>query len=148
MRGASRLRIPPYYKAFSLTTPLPSLCFVRFCFHLSSFCTLSPYYPIYAAFVQQCTIHVNSFFLHTYLLFLLPRLPKLNIRRCLVFDFEPKTAKIQIPLALAPGPHFWRAPCLLFVWGPGYVPTLTNLQGGTSAYTRRSCTRGRSVGLP
>jgi hypothetical protein len=137
-----RLPSPRHY----LRSPLYAIAFtiVRSCFHvLHAIPILSLLYRVPAT--TSSSTHHTSF---TYSL----AGPKLKIRRHLVFDFGPTTAQTQIPWALAPGAHFWGAPSctpyFLFVWGPGSLLTLINLQGVTSAYTRRRGSRGRSVGLP
>jgi len=77
MREASPLLIPPLYTASSLTTPLPSLSFVRSCFHvLHAIPILSLLYRVPATMYYPL-FFFNNFFLHTsYLLYLLPRRPQ------------------------------------------------------------------------
>ena len=149
---------PHAFLYFRTIRRLPSpLSFVRSCFHLSSLLLSRStcYSHTIPSIPRSCN---NVLFIsttsssthHTSFPYSLAG-PKLNIWRHLVFDFGPTTSQTQIPWSLAAGSHFWGAPfCTpyFFVWGPWSLPTLTNLQVGTSAYTRRRGTRGRSVGLP
>jgi hypothetical protein len=114
--GASRLLIPSYYTAPSLTTSLPSLSFVRSCFNLSSlllsrstrYSHTIPYIPHSCNNVLS-TLTTSSSTYHTSFTYSLAG-PKLKIWRHLVFYFGPTTDQTQIPWALAPGAHFWCAP--------------------------------------
>ena len=103
------------------------------------------YYPFYTASLQQRTNHFPSLTTtsssthHTSFTYSLA-VPKLKLRRHLVFNFGPTTAQTQIPCALAPGPTFVGAPSwtpYFIVWCPGSLPTLTYLHGGTAAYGGR-----------
>jgi hypothetical protein len=149
--------ITPNYTAPYLTLPFPSLFIVRSCFHLSSillsrstcYSQNSPFIPrscnnILSTLTTSYSTHHTSF---TYSL----AGPKLKIRRHLVFDFRSTTAQTQIPWAIVTGHNFVSAPfCTLIFsfFGSGVLDLSYEFQGGTSAYTRRCGTRGRSVGLP
>jgi len=115
---------------YTLSHTIP--CITRFCNNVLSTLTTS-----FSSHHTSCTYSLAG--------------PKPKIWRHLFFCFWPTTAQTQIPWALAPGARVWGAPSctayFLFVWGPWSLLTLTNFQG-TSAYTRRRGTCGRSVGLP
>jgi len=144
-----RLTSPRNY----LPSPLYALPFtlVRSCFHvLHAIPILSLLYRVPATMYYPFN---NNFFLHTsYLLYQLPRRTQTQNSALSCFWLWAHNGSNSNSLGSCPGAHFLGAPfCtpyFLFVWGPGSLPTLTNLQGDTSAYTRRRGTRDRSVGLP
>jgi len=114
MRGESRLLIPPYYTAASLTMPLNLLSFWHL---LSSYFPLAftsyplfQYYP-FSASLQQCIIDFPSLTTsssthHSSFNYFLAG-PKHKIRRHDVFDIGPTSAETQIPWALGPGAHYY-----------------------------------------
>ena len=101
-------------------SPLYALDFILVlsCFHvLHAIPILSLLYRVPATIYYP----FNNFYLHTsYLLYQLPRRPKLKIRRHLVTDFGPTTAQNQITWLLPRGPTFGElnfAPLIFYLFG-------------------------------
>jgi hypothetical protein len=109
MRRASRLPKISYYTAPYLTAPLPSLSFVRSCFHHSSllFSRSTRYFHTIPSIPRSCnnvlttTTTTSLSTQHTYITYSLAG-PKLKIRRHIFFYFWLTTAQTQNTWALAP----------------------------------------------
>ena len=110
MRRASRLLIISYYTAPYLTAPLPSLSFVRSCFHLSSllFSRSTRYFHTIPSIPRSCnnvlsTLTTSFSTHHTYFTHSLAG-PKLKIRRHIFFTFGSQQLKLKIHGLLLRGP--------------------------------------------